>query len=165
VVFQNFKFLKGLNAEERCFAWKLTQDMLQIGIRIHRRNAERRCLAQFDNGFLCQEIQDLEHTFRSCPMFMESYNLIIQVLNRFIERSVSYGSLIHLSFNHRNKTKLKCALWFAVRIMYQIFVKKMFNKVQLLRECIKEIDWNLNLSRKIGSSAEMIKLKDILMEF
>ena len=49
--------------------------------------------------------------------------------------------------------------------MYQIFVKKMFNKVQLLRECIKEIDWNLNLSRKIGSSAEMIKLKDILMEF
>ena len=131
VVFQNIKFLKGLNAEERCFAWKLTQDMLPIGIRIHRRNAERRCLAQFDNGFLCQEIQDLEHTFRSCPMVMESYNLIIQVLNRFIERSVSYGSLIHLSFNHRNKTKLKCALWFAVRIMYQIFVKKMFNKVQL----------------------------------
>ena len=165
VVFKNLKFLRGVNAEERCFAWKLTQDMLPVGSRIHRRNAERRCLAQLDNGGLCQEIQNLEHVFRSCSAVMESYAMIIQVLDRFIERSVSYENLVHLSFNHRNKMKLKCALWFAVKILFLIFIKKYFNKIQLLRECIKEIDWNLNMSRNIGSIVEMIRLKDIMLEF
>ena len=115
---------------------------------------------------LCEgKSDDAEHAFRSCNAVMESYSMIIQVLNIFIERSVSYEHLVHLSFNHRNKMKLKCALWFAVKMMFLIFIKKMFNNIQLLRECIKEIDWNLNLSRKIGSFAEMVKLKEILMEF
>ena len=96
---------------------------------------------------------------------MESYAMIIQVLDRFVERSVSYENLVHLSFNHRNKMKLKCALWFAVKILFLIFIKKYFNKIQLLRECIKEIDWNLNMSRNIGSIVEMIRLKDIMLEF
>ena len=40
----------------------------------------------------------------------------------------------------------------------------MFNKGQILREIIKEIDWNLRLNRKVGSQGEMIRLKDILLE-
>ena len=39
LVWKNLKILKGLSAEEKCFAWKLTQDMLPVGLRIHRRNA------------------------------------------------------------------------------------------------------------------------------
>ena len=46
LVWKNLKILKGLSAEEKCFAWKLTQDMLPVGVRIHRRNLERRCLAE-----------------------------------------------------------------------------------------------------------------------
>ena len=49
--------------------------------------------------------------------------------------------------------------------LFLIFIKKYFNKIQLLRECIKEIDWNLNMSRNIGSIVEMIRLKDIMLEF
>ena len=40
----------------------------------------------------------------------------------------------------------------------------MFNKGQMLRDLIKEIDWNLRLNRKVGSEGEMVKLKDILKE-
>ena len=48
--------------------------------------------------------------------------------------------------------------------MYSIFIKKMFNKGQILKEIIKEIDWNLRMNRRVGSEGEMLKLKDILVE-
>ena len=38
----------------------------------------------------------------------------------------------------------------------------MFNKEQILREMIKEIDWNLRLNRNVGSDGEILKLKEIL---
>ena len=34
--------LKGLDADERCFAWKVIQDMRPVGARIHRNNAEKK---------------------------------------------------------------------------------------------------------------------------
>ena len=45
IVYKNLKLLRGVTPEEKCFAWKLSQDMLPVGARIHRRNAEKRCLA------------------------------------------------------------------------------------------------------------------------
>ena len=53
-------------ADEKMFAWKLCQDMLPVGVRIHRANAERRCLVQLDSGIVCTELQDREHVFRAC---------------------------------------------------------------------------------------------------
>ena len=138
--------------------------MLPVGIHIHRRNAERRCLRLLENGNLCQEIQTLEHAFRSCDLIVEIYETIVQVLNRFLERPVNFNELIHFSFNHRNKRKLKCGLWFATKMMYKVFHLKCLNKAQLLKDCIKEIDWNLNMSRKIGSVNEMMCLRQIMME-
>ena len=85
-------------------------------------------------------------------------------MNRFTERIIKYELLIHLGFNHRDKFKLMCGIWFAVKMLYYIFIKKMFNKQQLLHEIIKELEWNLNLTRKIGSQGEMIKLKTILTD-
>ena len=164
VVFKNFKLVKGLNADEKCFFWKITQDMLPVGIRIHRRNAERRCLRLLENDTLCQEIQTLEHAFRSCDLIVEAYNIVVQVLNRFLERPVSFDELIHFSFNHRNKQKLKCGLWFATKMMFKVFHLKCLNKAQLLKDCVKEIDWNLNMSRKIGSVNEMLCLRQIMTE-
>jgi len=34
----------------------------------------------------------------------------------------------------------------------------------MLKDMIKEIDWNLRLNRKVGSASEMVKLKRILDE-
>ena len=74
-------------------------------------------------------------------------------------------SLIHLSFNHRDKRKLKLAIWFAVKVMYSIYHDKARNKAQVLQEVVKEIDWNLDLNRKIGSLAQMIVLKQFINMF
>ena len=156
--------MRGITAEERCFAWKLSQDMLAVGKRIFRKNAERRCLVKLTDGSACQEIQDINHVFKDCNAILETYDMVIQVMNRLTERNISFELLVHFAFNHRNKQTLKCALWFAVKVMYNIFNKKMFNKGQILRDLIKEIDWNLRLNRKVGSEGEMVKLKDMLKE-
>ena len=34
------------------------------------------------------------------------------------------------------------------------------NKMQLLRDVVKEIDWNLDMNRKIGSVNEMRGIRD-----
>ena len=113
---------------------------------------------------LCQEIQDLNHAFKNCDAVVRTHDTMTQVLNRLTERNISSDLLVHLAFNHRKKQTLKCALWFAVKAMYSIFIKKMFNKGQILKEIIKEIDWNLRMNRRVGSEGEMLKLKDILVE-
>ena len=38
--------LKGVTAEEKCFAWKIAQDMLEVGNRLHRKNANRSCQSE-----------------------------------------------------------------------------------------------------------------------
>ena len=110
-----------------------------------------------------EEIQNLEHTFRLCSMVGECHEEIIEVLNSFLDRDVKYIHLVHSSFNHRNKKRLICALWFGVKMMFCIFHGKCLNKYQLLKDRIKEINWNLNLNRKIGSFVEMVKMRDLLM--
>ena len=84
---------------------------------------------------------------------------MLRTLASFLGRVVTAKQLISLSFNHRNKRKLKCAVWFTVKIMYLIFQERSLNKSQFLKSAVKEIDWNLKISRKIGSQAEMTQLK------
>ena len=49
-------------------------------------------------------------------------------------------------------------------MMYRIFLGKCVNKAQLLKECIKEIDWNLLMTRKLGSGLEMKSLRSLLIK-
>ena len=42
VVWNNLKILQRVSPEEKEFAWKVTQDMVAVGKRIHRRNTEYR---------------------------------------------------------------------------------------------------------------------------
>ena len=154
--------MKGLIAEEKCFAWKVQQDMLRVGSRIHRQNAERRCMISLDGGQICSEMQTLEHLFRTCDSVVGVYEQLTIILNNFLERQVSYNEIIHFSFNHRNKKKLICALWFAVKVMFIIFHNKCRNKSQILRDIIKEIEWNIDMNRKLGSVVEIMLLKQII---
>jgi hypothetical protein len=97
-------------------------------------------------------------------MVLEIYGAILEILGAFLGRTISYSQLITFSFNHRSKKKLRSALWFGVKVMYSVYLRKCLNKGQLLRELIKELDWNLSLNRKIGSAGEMVKLKNVIME-
>ena len=73
--------------------------------------------------------------------------------------------ILVLSFNHRDKRKLCGGLWFAVKSMYNIYMKKYLNKSQLLREIVKEVNWNLDLNRKIGSLKYAQHLKNIIERY
>jgi len=78
-------------------------------------------------------------------------------------QKVDFNQLIHFAVNHRNKKKLAVALWLAVKVMFKIFQEKNQNNGQILREMLKEIDWNINMNRKLGSKCDLRKLKEILV--
>ena len=50
-----------------------------------------------------------------------------------------------------------------MKVMFKIFQEKDRNKGQILREMVKEIDWNININGKLGSKCELRKLKEILV--
>ena len=66
ISWKNLKMLKGVNAEEKEFIWKVIQDMVPVGRRIHRCNVEKRCLKRLTSGQECQEIPDLSHALFEC---------------------------------------------------------------------------------------------------
>ena len=163
LVWKNLQSLKGVTPEAKCFAWKSSQDMLAVGSRIHRKNVERRCMSVLENGQNCLEIEDLEHRFRKCKNVQGVYSGMVEILETFLGQEVDFNLLIHFAINHRNKKKLVVALWLAVKVMFKIFQEKDRNKGQILREMVKEIDWNININRKLGSKCELRKLKEILV--
>ena len=152
-----------MTPEEKCFAWKTSQDMLPVGSRIHRKNAERRCMSMLENGQTCPGIEDLEHRFRKCENVQGVYNGMVDILETYLGQKVDFNQLIHFAFNHRNKKKLTVALWLAVKVMFKIFQEKNHNNGQILKEMLKEIDWNINMNRKLGSKCDLRKLKEILV--
>ena len=108
------------------------------------------------------EIQNLEHLFFKCRKVLSIKECMKLVLETFLDRTVSLDEMIHFSFNHRNKKKLALALWFSVKMMFKIFQDKCRNKLQLLREIIKSIDWNISMNRKMGSLCEVRSLKEVI---
>ena len=108
---KNLTIMKELTADEKCFAWKVQQEIQQ-------------------------EIQTMEHLFSTCESVLEIYEQLRLILNNVLQRPVSFNDIIHFSFNHRNKKKLVCALWFSV---FNIFQDKSRNEAQISREIIKEI--------------------------
>ena len=56
VVFTNLSNIKGLTPDEKSFAWKISQDLLPVGARLQRKNAEHKCLANLGNDCMCHEL-------------------------------------------------------------------------------------------------------------
>ena len=159
VAWKNWKMLRGLNAEECEFAWRIQQDLLPIGARMHRPNADRRCNMDLDGNMMCQEIQTRQHLFIECESIRKVFEICRCVVKDIIQKEVTGQEIIHLSFNHRDKKKLRSGLWFAVKIMYMIYIDKSRNHIQLLREMIKELDWNLKFSGHSRSKIDYFNIK------
>ena len=51
--------------------------------------AERRCLAVFENGEVCVEIQNLEHLFFKCKKVQRIHECMKLVLETFLDHTVS----------------------------------------------------------------------------
>ena len=154
--------MRGLTSKEKCFAWKLQQDLLPVGVRKHRKNADRRCLNLLANNQVCVDTQTLEHAFATCSSVLDIFESLSKVLENLLNRSVGLKELITFSFNTRSKKRLVCALWFSLKVLYRIFHEKSHNKRQILYDVIKELDWNLSLNRNIGSKNEVIFLRQVI---
>jgi len=159
----NLKLTKSVTAQEKYFQWQVQQDMLPIGNRLHRPGAEKRCLSLLENNTVCVCLNDRKHALLSCSRSPVVEKSVINILTDYLERSVSEEEILHFSFNHRNKKRLKLALWFAVKMLFLIYSKKSMNKMQLLAEIQKEIQWNLKMMRKFGSQSEVIALKECIL--
>ena len=162
VVWNNLKILQRVSPEEKEFAWKVTQDMVAVGKRIHRRNTERRCLKKLTNGEECQYIPDLFHALMDCEGINDTFKEVTIIVEGLLDREIEGKDIIMLNFNHRNKKRLKLIIWFVVKSLYGMHIKKLFNKRQLFNEIWKELDWNVSLMKRIGAIDVMILLKDKL---
>ena len=105
-------------------------------------------------------IHPREHVLVKCEAVMDVFEACKEVLKSLLEKNLRAEEIIHLAFNHRCKRRLTVGIWFAVKAMYMIYHKNNRNKMQLLREIIKELEWNLDQNRKVGSVQDMIILKD-----
>ena len=136
--------------------------MLAVGARLHRPNVERKCLAQLDVNIICTDLETRQHVLMECESVSEVFGYVTEILKGMLKRNLVAQDIIHLAFSHRCKYKTAVAVWFAVKALYRIFHFRSKNKDQLLKEMVKEIEWNLKLNVKIGSRGEMINLKDII---
>ena len=84
------------------------------------------------------------------------------ILCSFLGRNVCDKQVIFLSFNHRDIKRLRVATWFVVKCLYLIYIKKIFNKTQIMAEIRKTLTWNIDHMRKIGSLDEMNILKNLI---
>jgi hypothetical protein len=73
VVWKNLKIMKGVNAEEKFFVWKSTQDMSEVGYRIRRKNAQRSCQRLTKSGLKCEENEDIYHCLSECEVVEETF--------------------------------------------------------------------------------------------
>ena len=144
--------------EEKCFAWKITQDMLDVGARKHKKDSIKDCKRIVDNIKICGNLDTLKHRVIECKNVKDLYNKFKQILITFLGKEVTDEQILCLSFTHKNPKMKMASVWFAVKLLYEIF----FSKTKIVSEdCLKvmddiiqEIEWNINNKVSFGSSHE-----------
>ena len=128
-VYNNFQVVKGITSSERCFYWKMLQDMLEIGSRMHRRDADKRCRNLLDSGDECPDLQTMVHLFQDCPVVTAARILTSNVMAAFLGSAICHEKILYLDFKHSNIHKLKCGIWFGVKVTFKIYNDKCFKGI------------------------------------
>ena len=115
--------MQRVSPEEKEFAWKVTQDMVAVGKRIHRRNTEKRCLKKLPSGEECEVIPDLFHALMDCEGINDTFKEVTGIVEGLLDREIEGKDIIMLNFNHRNKKRLKLIIWFVVKSLYGMLIK------------------------------------------
>ena len=158
-MWRNLEILRGLSPAEVEFAWKLSQDMLPIGRRIHRANVDKECKNELDDT-VCRAIPDIYHTFVDCKSIKEDFEKFKVILQEILGSDVDDNGIVTLSLTHRSIRRRKMALWFIIKVLYGIYNKADLKSV--LGGIIEDIHWLLKSQIAIGSFQEMVRAKDIV---
>ena len=122
----------------------------------------QRCLRLKSDGTQCLTLDTLKHFLAECEMVKNIFRGLQSILKESLDKEIKINEIICFSYNHRNKKRLKMALWVATMVLYGIFIKKSLNKEQILRELVKKVDWNVSMQIYIGSYSEMMRMKVII---
>ena len=164
---RNISILKGLDPFEKTFAWKMSQDMLDVGARQHRRGAHKECTRLTRDGRVCNQLETLEHRLFLCESVQPQAQGVTQVLGKILGRDVDRKEIMCLDMTTRGKCKLILCLWVAVKSLFMIYNRHSLTREHLLKELSKEIKWNIDHDSKIGSLSQLeslIKIIDYLIK-
>ena len=156
---KNLEKTNGLNAMEKEFLWKLTQDMLLIGGRIHRANVDKEC-KNVKDGVQCRNIPDIMHTFVTCKGIERDFALYKDLIKEVNNAEINTNEILTISFTNKNRKRRKVLIWFVAKAMFGMFRKDSINNT--LEQMVMELEWFLQGNGTIGSCKEMERLKDIV---
>ena len=88
---------------------------------MYRRNADRRCRNVLEDGEECQLIQTIVHLFQDSSVITDANSMAIHVLNEILVKDIGRHQFLFFDISHNNLHRLRCALWFAVKVLYRIY--------------------------------------------
>ena len=124
---------------EREFIFLLSQDLLPVNGRLHRRNSDHRCLREMEDGSKCEDIQTRIHYFITCPVIAKTFVFIKNILKDFIGKNLNPMQILHVSFSVLNKKLTAAAIWFVVKVLFKMFKDKAIDHRTILNEIVVEM--------------------------
>ena len=168
ITWQNIKCVKQVSPIVKQFSWNCVQDMVVVGERKHRANQNKNCEIQMedDAGNLeeCGRLESLRHALCYCPASVTKFEWVEQVLTEFFGRKVEKDEVTFLSFNHRNKKKLKIGIWYTVNCLYYIYSNRSVEVGNMVENIKKQMFWHLTLERWISNRISFIELYGIVQK-
>ena len=139
----------------------MIQDLLPVKGRIHRVNAEKRCLRKLATGD-CQSIQDRTHFFISCNAASTSFKMLKEILWIYLNKKVFELEILHLSFAVSNKNRTRVGIWFALKFMYLQFMENLLDGREILLKIRYDIDEYKRVDASIYKSREFRDLEEVV---
>ena len=158
---RNLALKTSLLPEEKIFAWKMIQDMLHVGQRMHGR-ISKNCKKVLENRIICNQEESLLHRLIMCRTVHGSANTLKYIIEEFIGRDVNWKEITTLSFTCRKQSTLKVSIWFIVKGLHMLFRCSHSTSDDLITEILSEIRVNLTNHFIVGSREEMMRLGTIL---
>ena len=167
ISWKNLLFLKAVDPKIKYFAWSCVQDMVPVGARLHWAQQNKLCKTNIRNTtsnqiVACGKLETLSHALCECPSSNSKFELVKKILIMFLGANVTTDQIIFLSLNHRNKKKLKIAIWLVVKTMYFIYTKRTADSSELINFIRQEIVWHEKIERWFGRNSKINDIKRIV---
>ena len=153
--------MKGANPKERKFGWKMCQDMLEVGDRLHRKGSNKVCSWIQRNGVECKSLETVEHRLFLCERVRAYSNALIEVVKRMIGHDIDRKEILFLNFNVRNRGVLNVCIWFVVKAFHLVFKGKV-DQLMIWKDISKEIVWSIENSDIMLDFGNMDRIKGII---
>ena len=94
-------------------------------------------------------MESLRHALIYCPASTSKFEWTKKILTNFLGRNIQDDEVIFMSFNHRNKKKLKLGIWFNINCLYYIYCNRPVGIREMSENMKKFMFWHVTLERWI----------------